>query len=308
MALSKLGDSLLLLDAGNALFPPTVQPDKKLKDRATFVLNTMGKLGTRAMAAGHKDLWAGVGFLEETAKKAGVPVLSANLKVNDKLKFPGSLVVTVNGIKVGIVGVSPPGPVPSLQGVVGGPTAPAVKEELKKFPADVQLKVVLAATPYGDAMELAGQLKGSVDLILQSHDMHPGGMQAINHNFIAAAGERGRWLEVLTLKVDGTGDFENLDEAERSKELLARAEQNLTQLQDRRKAADGEWAKQQLEQTIIEMTARRDELKKQVAKTTAKGARTISSRTQDLDASLGDDPEILKQTQVIEPPGSQQHP
>ena len=305
--LSKLGSSLLVLDAGNALFGPSSGPGKKERDRAVFIANTMGKLGTRAMAAGHKDLWAGVGFLEETAKKASVPVLSANLKVNDKPKFPGSLVVTVDGIKVGIIGVSPPGPVPSLQGVVGAPTAQAVKDELKKLPADVQLKVVLAATRYGDAMDLAGQLKGSVDLILQSGDSHPGALQPINHNYLAAAGDRGRWVQVMTLKVDGTGDFENLDDAERAKELLTRAEQNLAQLQERRKAADGEWARQQLEQTIAEMTSRRDDLKKQVGKSTAKTARTISSRTQNLDPAVGEDPELLKQVQVIEPPGAAAH-
>jgi hypothetical protein len=107
--------------------------------------------------------------------------------------------------------------------------------------------------------------------------------------------------------VDGSGDFEDLDEANRSKELLQRAETNLEQLGARRKAADGEWARSQLDSTIAELTARRDELKKVVAKTTAKNARTISGRAINLDAALGEDPELLKQVHVIEPPGSDAH-
>jgi 2',3'-cyclic-nucleotide 2'-phosphodiesterase (5'-nucleotidase family) len=268
----------------------------------------MGKLGTKAMVAGHRDLPAGTGFLLDGAKKAGVQVLSANLQLEGKPVFPGSTVIEVGGIRVGIIGVSPAGPVPGVQKLIGSPVVAAVQAELKKLPADVQLRVVLAAVPYSDAMDIAGQLKEKIDLVLQSGDLHPPAMQPINHNYLVAAGERGRVLEVLTLKLDGTGDFENLDETERAKELLVRAESNLAQLAERQKKAEGEWAKAQLDQSIADITRRRDELKKTVNKGTAKGVRTIASKSVNLDAALGDDPELLKQVLVIEPPGTQSHP
>jgi 2',3'-cyclic-nucleotide 2'-phosphodiesterase (5'-nucleotidase family) len=259
------------------------------------------------MTVGIRDLPAGLGFLQDAAKKAGVLVLSANLKQGEKRPFPGSTVIEIDGVKVGLIGLSQPGPVPGLQNVAATPTLAAAREELKKLPADVQLKVILAATPYADAMQLAGELKGSVDLILQSGASHPTSLQPINHNYIAAAGERGRQLLQLVVKVDGAGDFENLDEAGRAKELLTRAEANLAQLNTRRQAADSEWARSQLDTTIAELSARRDELKKTVGKATARNARTIKSTAINLDAALGEDAELLKRQLVIEPPGTNKH-
>lgn len=308
MALSKLPGPYLLVDAGNALFMNVGGPGKKEKDRAAFILGTMGKLGTKVMAVGQRDLPAGLGFLQETAKKAGVTLLSANLRLNDKPVFPGSTVIEVGGVKVGLVGLSMPGPVAGLQGVFVAPTLPAVREELKKLPADVQLKVVLTAAPYGDAMTMAGELKGAVDLILQSGSVHPAALQPMNKNYLATGGERGKQLVQLVLKVDGAGDFENLDEAGRAQELLARSEANLAQLTARRQAADSEWARSQLDGTIAELTARRDELKKTVSRASGKNARTIRSTVINLDAAVGDDPELLKQVQAIEPQGAKAHP
>lgn len=308
MALSKLTGPYLLVDAGNALFMNMGAPAKKEKDRAAFILGTMGKLGTKVMAVGQRDLPAGLGFLQDTAKKAGVTLLSANLRLNDKPVFPGSTVIEIDGVKVGLVGLSMPGPVAGLQGVFAAPTLPAVREELKKLPADVQLKVVLTAAPYGDAMTMAGELKGAVDLILQSGSLHPAAVQQMNKNYLATAGERGKQLVQLALKVDGSGEFENLDEAARAQELLARSEANLAQLTARRQAADTEWARVQLDGTIAELTARRDELKKAVSRAAGKNARTIRSTVVNLDAAVGDDPELLKQVQAIEPPAAKAHP
>jgi 2',3'-cyclic-nucleotide 2'-phosphodiesterase (5'-nucleotidase family) len=293
-----------VVDAGNALFMNMGAPQAKEKERATFILQTMGKLGTRVMTVGIRDLPAGVGFLQDAAKKAGVAVVSANLKAGAKAPFPATAVIDVDGIKVGFIGLSQPGPVPGVQGLMGEPSLPAVREALKRLPADVQLKVLLAATPFSEAMAVAGELKGQIDLVLHSGGSVPPNLQPVNHNYIATSGERGRQLVHLTLKVDGKGDFENLDEATRSKELLTRAETNLAQLAERRKAADGEWAKSQLDTTIAELTARRDALKAQVNKATGKDARTISSTTVNLGAELGDDPELLKRQLELEPPGA----
>lgn len=295
---------LLVVDAGNALFMNMGAPQAKEKERATFILQTMGKLGTRVMTVGIRDLPAGVGFLQDAAKKAGVTVISANLKAGGKTPFPATTVVEVDGIKVGFIGLSQPGPVPGVQGLVGEPSLPAVKEALKKLPGDVQLKVLLAATPMSEAMTIAGELKGQIDLVLQSGASVPPNLQPVNHNYLASAGERGRQVVQLTLKVDGKGDFENLDEAMRAKELLTRAETNLAQLAERRKSADGDWAKSQLDTTIAEMTTRRDALKAQVNKTTGKDTRTISSTTVNLGAELGEDPELLKRQLELEPPGA----
>lgn len=296
---------MLVLDAGNALFQSFgAPPAKREKDRAAFIMATMGKLKTRAMAVGHRDLAAGQGFLAEHAKKAGVTLLSANLAIAGKPAFAGSTTLEVDGHKVCLIGLTTPGPVPGLQNAVAAPTVAAAREELKKLPQGCAVKLVLAAIPYADALQLGGELKGAVDFILQSSELKPPIVQPVNHNHLVIGGERGRQLQQLTLKLDGAGDFENLDEVARTKELLAHVEGNLRQLEARRKAAESDWARSQLDATIAEMTARRDELKRAASKGATQGARAFTARAVSLDASLGDDPELLKQLLVFEPTGA----
>ena len=296
-----------MLDAGNALFLGAGQVGKLEKDRAAFIMATMGKLGTRAMGVGHRDLSAGTEWLAKEAKKAGVTLLSANLRVDGKPVFPGSTVVEVNGVKVGLVGITMPGPVPGQPNAVALPSLAAAKEELAKLPAGLDLRVIIAPTPYADALQLAAELKSGLDLVLETGDGRVPSLQKVNQNYLASPGERGRQLHKLTLGLEGKGAFVDLDDIARSKELLDRAEANLKVITARRDAAQGEWEKAQTNQTIAELTARRDELKKAVDQGAAKGARTIQAEAVNLDTTLTDDPELKKKILQYEPTGSAPH-
>ena len=89
--LQKAGPTLVF-DSGNALFAFEGPQDESTKPRAKFILETMGKLGTKVMAAGAKDLNFGATWLKQTAAKTGVTILSANLLENGNRAFDGSMV------------------------------------------------------------------------------------------------------------------------------------------------------------------------------------------------------------------------
>src|ERR1043165_656311 len=147
---------VLLVDAGNALFESSFAARAKGQAKAEFILRTMGELKTAAMAAGARDLALGPEFLDKAARRAGVPVLSANLTKDSKPIFPASTVVTVSGVKIGLVGVSPP-----IQGLDrfpsgrGEPPVKAALAEATKLRPKVDLLVALAAVSWGDALQLS---------------------------------------------------------------------------------------------------------------------------------------------------------
>src|SRR6187549_975073 len=150
----------LVLDAGNALFRATGLDDPDSKKRAKFILETMGVLGTQVMAVGDRDLGAGLPFLLDAAKGSKVKLLSANLRDQGKAVFEPSAVLPYGKLKVGVIGVSP-----ASRGI---PPLVAVTEEMKKLKRKVDVIVVLAAVPYADALQLTTELKGQLDIVLQS--------------------------------------------------------------------------------------------------------------------------------------------
>lgn len=73
---------LLVLDAGNSLFPSEVlhkAQEKKLKNRAIDILKSHKLMGVNVQNAGFLDLSAGLEFFRSQAKSAGIEVVSLNL-------------------------------------------------------------------------------------------------------------------------------------------------------------------------------------------------------------------------------------
>lgn len=307
-ALQQLGKKpLLALDAGNALFKSAAKPSEHERDRAAFVLEAMGQAGTKALVAGARDLAAGVGFLGETAKQAGVQVLSANLRAGGKKPFPGSAIFEVGGVKVGVVGLSAPGPVEGLEHTVGGPLLEAARAELAKLEGKVDLKVLLAAVPYADALQLATELKAGVDVIAQSSDARGALMQRVEHALLVGGGDKGKVLATVALDLDGQGPLFDLSELDREKQLLSGIESNLKIFQARLEAAQDAEGKKQLQKTLGELKARREQQKKKIDQASAKGARTARFDMVFLDSRYADDEALRKKMMVFEPSGRGSH-
>ncbi|HSP80437.1 MAG TPA: 5'-nucleotidase [Myxococcaceae bacterium] len=305
------GVPVRVLDAGNALFKSAEYSNEPgVKARAELLLEQMDALGTTAMAVGARDLVNGTGFLLQSTRrmKTKMKLLSANLVGEGKKRiFPASTVVTVGGVKFGVVGLSPEGSVEGESAVVGQAPAPAALAEARRLreKEKVDVVVVLAALPYEEATRLTGELGDAVDFVVQSHEGRGEGM-AQRNGFAALipSGERGRQLARLELSIDGPGPFADLAEAERSREGLARLEANIRRAKQRLEEAQGEVLRKSLSEAQAQLESRRAQLVANIEANTGDFKRTQRLSFILLGSEVEADPELQKRVERLEPPGS----
>ncbi|AEI68614.1 5'-nucleotidase [Corallococcus macrosporus] len=312
---------MLVLDAGNALFKSrdsAQAPDARA--RAELILSQMDAQGTAAMAVGTRDLGLGVGFLKRQTRKAKLKLLSANLAdAKGQRLFPASLVTTVGGVKVGVVGVSPvtAKPVPvgraapgQAQEVVQGlPVQPAVAAEAKRLreTSKVDLVVVLAALPRDEALKLADQAEG-VDFVVQSHEGRgPGMAQQQALATVIPPGARGREMAKLVLQLDGEGRFADAGVQARTRQQLRLLEGNLARAKTRLAGTQDARERQALETTVASLEANRAAYEKTLGGGATSGGRTHLLSYIQLGGDVPADPAVQKQVERVEPPGSAAH-
>ncbi|WP_199738747.1 5'-nucleotidase [Corallococcus sp. CA054B] len=303
---------VLALDAGNALFK-TLADGQDAKPRAELLLEQLDAQGYAAMAVGQRDLVLGVDFLKKKTKGAKLKLVSANLvDAKGQPLFPASVVTTVGGLKVGILGVSPEsadGAAVLPAGVRGLPVGPAVTSEVKRLrqKEQVSLVVLLAAVPYVEAVKLAQGAEG-VDFVVQSHDGRGVGMaQRQGVSTLVPPGERGRQVAKLELSVEGTGPFADLSEANRARESQRMVEANIARVQERLKTEKNEDARRSLQETLTSFEARRDALARTAAAQGPATGRTYQLTYLQLGADVASDAAVRKQVERVEPPGSAGH-
>jgi 2',3'-cyclic-nucleotide 2'-phosphodiesterase (5'-nucleotidase family) len=234
-------------------------------------------------------------------------LLSANLvDAKGQRLFPASTVVTAGGVKVGLIGLSPPG---KLAGAEGQPALPAALAEARRLRAQEKVDVVvaLAAIPYGDAMELARKAEG-VDFVIQSHDNRGTGIaQRDGLATLLPSGERGREVARLELTLNGAGPFTDLGEAARAEQGLKILEANIARTKERLASTQDPTVKKALQETLAGFEARQAALRK-----TSGGSATGFPRTHllsyiPLGRDVASDPALQKVVERIEPPGSAAH-
>lgn len=291
----------LIFDSGNALFPFEGPQDVSTQPRAKFILETMGKLGTKVMAAGAKDLNFGAAWLKAAAAPTGVQVLSANLLENGKKVFDGSTVITAGGVKVGFIGVSAPGTVGTTK-MEATPVLPAVREELAKLKGKADLIVLLAPLGQSDVFPLSTELKKDVDFIAVSSESRGNvPAQRTDGAWVLNPGARGQAIASLALKVDGKGAWVDLAEIAREKEILRSLDARLAEFEPRLKATTDPESKKMIQQTITELKQRRAEQKKKADVAVGAEARTFDYTYVLLNDSVTDDPPLKTEVLKYEP-------
>jgi 2',3'-cyclic-nucleotide 2'-phosphodiesterase (5'-nucleotidase family) len=293
----------LVLDTGNALFQSATDASPEAKKKAAFILQTMGRLQTAAMAPGTRDLAAGLDWLKATAASAKLPLLSANLTRDKHRVFDASKVVTVGGVKVGLVGVSPPGTFANQPGLLGEPPVAAALAEAKKLKGKVDLVVALAAVPYPDALQLARDGAGVIDLVLQSSDSRVSPMaQKFDDTFVLASGERGRQVIRLDLDLTGKGRFVDVGEQERERQTLSLVTEQIAETKRRMEVSHDAAVRKQYEETLKSFEARKAQLAQSVSSEKEKGARTLAVSLVDLGGGVPSDPAIKAEVDKLQPP------
>ncbi|MBX7116014.1 MAG: 5'-nucleotidase [Myxococcaceae bacterium] len=299
---SWVGQPLLVVDAGNALFRSAGGADAKAQARAQFIAQTMAKLGTVAMAVGHRDLSAGAAFLKASAEKAKLKLLSANLRDGEQKPFAGSMVWQGAGVKVGLIGLSPSGPVLGSPTLNGGAVVEAAKAQLQVLKGKVDVVVLLAAVPYAEALALAQALHGQADFIVQSSDSRGQVAQEVAGAYLIGAGDRGRAIARLDLNLgNGKGAWVDLAAQARDAQSVALLEQQLITLKERLKMTSDPQAKRSLQETLTQMQKRHSEQIRKAQGAVAAGARTLTLQWKALDSAVGDDESLKKEVLVHEP-------
>jgi 2',3'-cyclic-nucleotide 2'-phosphodiesterase (5'-nucleotidase family) len=299
------GAKLLALDSGNALFRNVGVATEADRLRAHFILDVMGRQGVKAMAVGPRDLSAGAEFLHHEATLSRVKVLSANLKRGGALVFDDAVMLDAGGLKVAVVGVSAPGPIaPNEPELVAEPTEAAVRATVAKL-GKRDLTIVLAATSYRDAMQLAGALKGQVDFIFQSGEFRgtqpPQRIDETNV-FLFASGQRGQALGKLTVDLgSGKGPFFDLSSTERDRQQLQFVTSQVATLDQRIAAARDKTAVSELKKVRLQMKARQETLKKSIEGLVAQGARTLKLDWVVLGSDVKDDAALKQEVLKYEP-------
>jgi 2',3'-cyclic-nucleotide 2'-phosphodiesterase (5'-nucleotidase family) len=304
------GRAVLLVEAGNALFrrpvPTAMPPDLA---RARLILDAMGELRTAAMAVGARDLSGGVDFLRKEAARVGVPLLSANLVGPDgKALFPASTMVMEGGVRVGLVGLSPEGPVPAAPGVVGRPAVAAALAEARRLRGRVDVVAVLAAVPQDQAYALLEKVGPHVDFVLQSHEGRgAGAARGQGAAFLVPTGERGKQVGALELTLAGKGAFVDLEEGRRAQDALSMLDGNLGRARERLAGPVDEDTRKALQQAVRSMEARRKELARTAAGAAGSPARSFALRFVTLGMDVPPDAAWERRVRVLEPTGFSSH-
>lgn len=298
------GEPMLVFDSGNALFRATGVSDEPMRKRARFILSTMGKLGTKVMAVGERDLPGGVDFLKDAAKAAGVQLLSANLKKDGKPAFDASATFTVNGVTVGVVAVTAPVAFPDLPGVTVDATLPAVKAALAGLKKR-DVTIVLAATSYADALQLAQELKTQVDFVIQSGEFRgsqPPQKVEGGSAYVLASAQKGQALSKVQLTLGSAkGGFVDLSTIDRDKQQLDFVENQIKTIDDRIKAAKDPAGTKDLRATRELLMERKKTLQKGVDQQVSPKARTMKQAWIVLDREVKDDEALKAEVLVYEP-------
>lgn len=294
---------MLALDAGNSLFQEFYASDEPLRAKADLIVRAMAGMGVKVMGVGMRDLSAGPEFVQKLGAKHGVKPLSANLMKDGKRIFAPSAILTVHGVKVGVIGASPPNPF-KFPGVEGKPLVETVIPEAKRLRGQVDVVVVLAAVMYPDAMQLAKEGGGVIDFVLQNHDMRgvgPGVPIEVEKNHLIHTGERGRQIARLDLVLSGPGPFADALESTQRQKTLEVLDRQIGQVKKRLETANDEKARASYAQTLQSFEQRRQQLAEQAAQL-ADPQKRVTLSYPVLGPEVASDPELARQVAKLEPP------
>jgi hypothetical protein len=183
--------------------------DEQVTATAKFIVDQFNATGVTGITLGDRDTLLGVAKLKELHKRAKFPFLVANLldAETGKPMFEDHIMVTVDGIKIGVFGVTMtgaerrPADGSAMPWRVDNPIKVA-GEQVKALKAKgAEIVVALAHLSKGDLKNLAEQVPGISAVLAGSGTRsmtHPDNESGV---FICEAHSKGKYLSVLTLHV-----------------------------------------------------------------------------------------------------------
>ncbi len=200
--------AVLVLNAGDSIHGTNIV---NLFNGASMV-EAMEAVGFRAMAVGNHEFNYGQPILLERAAQAGFPFLSANTIAveSGRALLPGAFIVTVDGVRVGIFGLSPLDTYTSThpKNVVGLEFVDPIRVASWMVPylveqENVDLVVALTHIGYDADKQLAAAVPG-IDVIVGGHShTRLDKPEKVGGTVIVSAGEYANYLGRLDITVEG---------------------------------------------------------------------------------------------------------
>jgi len=294
----------VLVSAGPLFFlDPVLKDDKRVQDvaKASTLASSLEGLGLTGFAPGKNDFVAGLGELERFRTETKGSILMANVAGDGvKTTWRGPLLREVNGVKLGLLGVSSPD---HAEG--GAPEGLSVSAPIDAVKADVatlraqgaQVLVLLAAVGRGEAKRVADAVPDLTAIVVGS----PGGSgdanaetppaERIGNVLIAETGNHLTTAAALDLFVrDGSYSFADgtgLDLARKRTDVMRRIDEmrgKIAQWEGDKKIAQADIDARRGDLALLEKE--RAELEK--TPTPAKGS-FFRYRIQEVRDSLGKD-------------------
>ena len=204
---------VIILDTGDA-FPGVMRYDSLTRLEIQSYLEGMNSIGFHALNASHTEILA-TELISETKPNLTFPILSTNLVKKDRseLIYPPFIVREVNGIRVGIVGFSPPVPFSMTQvGLFDYATAEldfvdpvvAVRRSVKELRPKCDLVLLLTGATYPHTIYgILDQIEG-IDLVVGTNAkvFHPYDFRDLRKGYVVKSPD-GYVNDTLVLFVRG---------------------------------------------------------------------------------------------------------
>lgn len=192
-------DDMLILDGGDVMEKGDMVA---FKTKSQIMYEVMGKIGYSAGALGNHDLAYGIEHLKHCAAIAKMEILCLNyLDAHGKPYFPASKIFTVNGVSVGVIG---------LTNIKGGPyldfetCGRHLAEEAARLKRSSHLVVVIAHIGSADLAKLS-VMAPEVDILFGAHThevLKEPRIVPETGKIIVMAGHYARYVAQVDLQVD----------------------------------------------------------------------------------------------------------
>ncbi len=299
----------VVVDAGDLFFRNwqlAPRYEAQARETARLHADTLKHFGAPAMAVGERDLAMGLGFLRSLGERAGVKLLSANLRhvSTGTAAFEAFTVAERGGVKIGFVGASPELAEKAQAHLVyqrAGLRAEPALAHVEKAARDAraagaEFVVALLHLTYANAHTILDALEpGLVDLAVIAHDRSSRQLTLSREARSAylMPGDRGKWVAMTKVEVvpgaKGIVDVGAIEE--QTKQIAAIADRIAAYAKEAR-PADPKVAKDR-DATVERLAARKVALEKDLATLDTSKRHRLSGTLVPLDKDLPEDPVVL---------------
>ncbi len=217
----RAGQSLLLA-TGDLLFrDPTVDERMVFQEtrKAESLVNMLDRIGLAAYAPGPSDFARGPAEYSRIVNQQRAAALVANTSGTQTHPFRGSILREVNGIKVGIIGVSDFRPSPDAQAPTGAPNTAEPLEAVRSAASELRQQgarviVVLASVARRDAVAIARNVP-SVNFVVVAREESntPPPPERVGNAYLFSAMNQGKGLGIIDVFLRDDGAFVDLSES-----------------------------------------------------------------------------------------------